>query len=195
MEIPSFYTIVEITAVILSLIYLFLLIKEIKYCWYFGIAGSLLSISLFYHEKLYSEAILYVYYVVIGVYGLYLWSNPKNSTKIPIITWKLTSHVFVIFLGILLSLGLGYIFETYTDATNAYLDAFTTIFSFIASYMEAKKVLSTWHFWIILNGVTIWLYSQKGLDIYGFLTAIYFGFSFFGLYQWRKQYLLDYAGN
>jgi hypothetical protein len=36
---------------------------------------------------------------------------------------------------------LAYIFESYTNADKAYLDAFTTIFSFLATYLEAKKNL------------------------------------------------------
>ncbi len=41
----------EIVAVTLNLTFLVLLIRENFYCWLFGIAGSLLSILLFYNIK------------------------------------------------------------------------------------------------------------------------------------------------
>ena len=64
----------ELIAVILGLIYLILLIKEKIACWIFGILSSAISIYLFYSIQLYSEAILYFYYVIIGIYGFWLWS-------------------------------------------------------------------------------------------------------------------------
>jgi nicotinamide mononucleotide transporter len=182
-------TFLEIVSVAFSLLYLVLLIKEKKICWFFGIAGSLLSIFLFYRIHLYSESILYIYYVIIGVYGYYLWDkNEKENNEFRISTYKLSSHLILLFIGGIGGSLLGYIFDNYTDAENAYLDAFTTIFSFIASYLEAKKVLSAWLFWIVLNGVTIYLYSQKSLDWYAGLTLIYTVFSFVGYFKWKKVY-------
>jgi nicotinamide mononucleotide transporter len=182
-------TFLEIASVAFSLLYLVLLIKEKKVCWFFGIAGSLLSIFLFYRIHLYSESILYIYYVLIGFYGYYLWDkNEKEDNEFKISTYNISSHLVLLLVGLVGGASLGYVFETYTDADNAYLDAFTTVFSFIASYLEAKKVLSAWIFWIVLNGVTIYLYSHKALDWYAGLTVIYTVFSFVGYFKWKKVY-------
>ena len=67
--------ILEITAVLFSLTYLVLLIKEKIACWFFGIAASIISIYIFYKTGLYSEAILYSFYVIIGFYGFLLSFN------------------------------------------------------------------------------------------------------------------------
>ena len=76
---------------------------------------------------------------------------------------------------------------TCTAATSPYLDALTTIFSFFATYLEAKKILSAWIYWIIINGLTIGLYLTKGLDIYSTLSVIYFVMSFVGYVKWKKE--------
>lgn len=179
----------EASAVILNLIYLFLLIKERISCWVFGIAASLLSIVLFYKIGLYSEAILYVYYVIIGFYGYWLWSqNQDPESKLKVSTLSLNYHLRIISIGILISLAVGYGFSNYTDAVNPYLDATTTTFSFIASILEAKKILSSWLFWIVINAATIVLYIQQDLVLYLMLTIVYFGFSITGFLQWRKSY-------
>jgi nicotinamide mononucleotide transporter len=180
-------TFLEILAVVFGLTYLILLIKEQKICWYFGIAGSLLSIFLFYKIKLYSEAILYIYYVIIGFYGLWLWTkNDKDSNKMKVTNNSITQNLGLIGIGIGLALSLGYVFKTYTDASSPYLDAFTSIFSFIASYLEAKKIISAWLFWIVINGLTLFLYFDKDLNYYFGLTVIYTVFSFVGFVKWRK---------
>ena len=90
-------------------------------------------------------------------------------------------------MGFGLAMLLGFVFKNYTDAQNPYLDAFTTSFSFIASYMETRKVLSAWLFWIVVNGVTIVLYLSKDLDIYSALTVVYFISSFIGYFSWKKK--------
>lgn len=184
-------TILEILAVIFGLLYLYFLIKEKIICWFFGILGSAISIWLFIRINLYSESILYVYYVLIGFYGYYSWSKKhKNETSIYITKWKYSSHILSLIIGLILGFGLAYYFNTYTDAKNAYLDAYTTIFSFIASYMEAKKILSSWIFWIFINGATIFLYYNRGLDIYSLLTVVYFISSFIGYAKWKKKFEL-----
>lgn len=181
--------ILEIVSVLFNLAFLFFLIKEKLVCWLFGILGSLIGVYLFYETKLYSEAILYTFYVVIGFYGYYLWGHGKNLRRdFEISQWTLSRHVKAIMLSIVLSLLLGYYFDNFTDAEKTYLDAFTTIFSFLASYMEAKKILSAWIFWIILNGVSIYLYFSKGLNIYALLALVYFVISFYGYSAWKRKY-------
>jgi len=177
---------IEWSAVLLSLIFLILLIKEKKWCWPFGIASSLLSIYLFIEIKLYSEAILYFYYVLIGVYGWYVWTS-KNKEDLLVTTWSWTKHIPIILGGFLLSFLLGLFFKSYTDAEKTYVDASSTIFSFIASYMEAHKIFSSWVFWILINGLSIWLYYNRGLMIYSGLMVIYFVVSLYGFWDWGKK--------
>ena len=97
-------------------------------------------------------------------------------------------------IGLLLSFGLGYVFDTYTDAEKPYLDASTTTFSLFASVLEARKILSGWAYWIVINGVTVGLYFSKSLDIYAGLMVIYFVMSIVGYFQWRKDYLNTQSG-
>lgn len=180
--------VIEVTAVVLSLIYLFLLIKERISCWYFGIAGSALSIYLFYSIGLYSESILYIYYVFVGIYGYFLWKKKENEKG----TWQVQTlsqiqHLVIIASGIVIALGVGTYFKINTDAVNPYLDAFTTVFSFIASFLEAKKILSAWVFWICINMATVFLYAQQGLILYLFLTITYGVFSIIGYREWNKK--------
>lgn len=185
---------IEVIAVVLNLIYLILLIKEQIACWFFGVSGSLVSIYLFYSIGLYSESILYIYYVFIGIYGYQLWKkkiNTKDNFKIQTISLK--KHFLIVISGILFALIAGQYFKSYTNAVNPYLDAFTTTFSFIASFLEARKILSSWLFWIVINTATILLYFQQSLDYYLFLTIIYIAFSFIGYIDWKKKYQITKA--
>lgn len=177
---------IEILATTTSLAYLFLLIRQNVWCWPLAIISAILSIYLFIDSKLYAEAILYGYFILISAYGWWNWSRPKGPTKIS--TWKYGSHLVTLLTGAILSMTLGYALTYFTDADKPYLDATTTIFSFIASIMEARKVLSAWVYWMVINGVTVGLYSSKSLDIYAAVMVVYFVMSVVGYIQWRKSY-------
>ena len=180
---------IEIIAVLLNLVYLVLLIKENIWCWPSGILASLLSIYLFYNARLYSEVILYSFYVLIGIYGWLVWSGKlSKESNVLIKKWKVKPHIVAFLIGILGTLGLGYYFGTKTDADKPYLDAFSTSFSFVASFMEAHKVLSAWVYWIVLNLFSIWLYYSRELHIYSGLMVVYTVASIWGLLEWRKKY-------
>jgi nicotinamide mononucleotide transporter len=201
---------IEIVAVLLGLTYLFLMIRENIWCWSFGIVSSLLSILLFLDAKLYSESILYFFYVIVGLYGWYTWgikgkTNPfgqkKNNeildndniedteeNKLKISTWNAQKHIIALVLGFSLSALVGYLFDKNTDANNPYIDAHTSIFGLVASYMEAHKILTGWLFWIVLNALSIWLYWTRGLEVYAGLMVVYFIISFAGFYEWRKRF-------
>ncbi|MEH6585929.1 MAG: nicotinamide riboside transporter PnuC [Halioglobus sp.] len=179
---------IEIFATLSGLIYIIFLIRENIICWPFGIAGSLLSIYLFIDGKLYSEAFLYFYYVVMGGWGWIRWSQRDAINDNPVVRYALPTHGGIIVLSSLGAVALGTFFSTYTDAQRPYIDAFTTMFSFAATYMEVKKVLETWFYWIVLNLASIWLYMDRSLDIYAALICVYAVMSVWGLIQWTRVY-------
>jgi len=177
----------ELFSVLTFLGFLILLIYQNIWCWPLGIISSAASIFLFYSTKLYAESILYFYYVFIGIYGWYVW-NKKRETDLKVKTEKSTFHLIIVITGIVLSLLLGLIFNKYTDAQRPYADSSSTIFSFIASYMQAHKILSSWVFWIIINLFSVWLYLDRGLKMYSGLMVINFLLSVVGYLQWKKSY-------
>ncbi|MCO4804967.1 MAG: nicotinamide mononucleotide transporter [Flavobacteriales bacterium] len=184
------YTGIELVSVLFSVFFLVLLMRQSIWCWPFGIVGSALGVVLFVSPEaavnLYSEAILYSYYVWIGIYGWIRWSS-KSNEKIAIVFWSSKAHIIAIGLGLILAPALGYFMNTYTESNSPYIDAFTTVFSFIASYMQARKVMSSWHFWIVINAVSIGLYYSRDLYLYTGLMVVYFALSIVGLIQWKKD--------
>ncbi|MEZ5567938.1 MAG: nicotinamide riboside transporter PnuC [Halioglobus sp.] len=182
---------VEITATAANLAYIVLLIRERILCWSFGIAGSLLSVWLFLDARLYSEALLYLFYAVMGVWGWLRWHRRLEQDDNPVIVWRLQTHARAIALGCTCALGLGLSAQAFTDAQRPFFDAFTTAFSFIATYMEITRVLEGWVYWFLLNLASIWLYQDRNLDIYAALIGVYSVLSIVGFISWRRSLLLQ----
>lgn len=181
-------TLIEIVATLSGLVYVICMIREQIICWPFGIAGSLLSIYLFIETRLYSEAILYSYYVLAGFWGWMRWARRESVHDNPVVRYELPRHLLIVLVSAAATLALGSYFSTHTDAARPYIDATTTIFSFAATYLEVKKVLETWLYWIVLNLASIWLYADRSLDIYAALIWVYAMLSVWGLVQWLQVY-------
>jgi nicotinamide mononucleotide transporter len=166
--------------------FLFLIIKEKIIAWPIGIIASLINIYLLINVKLYSESILYSFYVVAGIYGWYNWGRSKEPLKV--IKKSIKYHLIFILIGIFAASGLGYLFDNYTDAEKSYWDSFSTVFALIATYLEARKELNAWIYWIILNSYTVYLYYSVDLNFRSIEMFIYAIFSFVGYLAWRRSY-------
>ncbi|MEM9053483.1 MAG: nicotinamide riboside transporter PnuC [Bacteroidota bacterium] len=184
---------IEYVVVGLNLAYIILAARENIWCWPIGIVASALSIWLFLISGLYAESILFTYYVIIGFYGWWAWSKGKNSEKddLPIVTWSARSHVIALSLGSVLTAILFFSLSLIPNSEMPLLDSLTTIFSFIATWMFAKKVLENWIYWIVLNFLTTYLYFSRDLKIYGILMILYVILSVYGYISWRKDQKLQ----
>lgn len=181
------YTVLEIISVICGTLFLILMVKENIWCWIFGILSSAITIYLYTHVTLYLEAGLNFYYILAGFYGwIYWYKHRGRNQKTPVIEWKAKFHYINIIGGITLSLALGYIMHQYTNSHRPYIDATITVFSFSATYLEARKVLSTWYYWFFLNAASIALMIDRELYFFAALSAFYTVMSIVGYKQWNK---------
>ena len=176
----------EIVAVIFGVLYTVLMAQNKISCWIFGIIGSLLSVYIFVeYAKLYAEAVLYVFYVFAGIYGWMQWKKQKSVEKV--YQQKVSTHVKLILSGTVISLllyfGLTFFF---TESEKPLIDSFTTVFSFIATYLMAKKWIGNWYYWLVIDAVSVYLYYTRELEIYALLMLVYTILVVYGYWQWKK---------
>ncbi|MDX1666923.1 MAG: nicotinamide riboside transporter PnuC, partial [Saprospiraceae bacterium] len=161
--------------------------RENIWCWFFGLLNAVLSIYLFFLAKLYAESVLYFYYVLASVYGWYAWQYERRNQKpLHIITWPWHYHLLTILAGTMLSLLLAWVLWEYTDAQLPIIDAHTTIFSFIATFLVTRKVLENWIYWIVIDAVSVGLYWSRDLYLYALLMFAYTFIAIWGYGQWKK---------
>ena len=177
---------IEIFAVLASLVFLILLIKQNIWCWIFGIVSSILSAYLFFTLKLYSESLLYVFYTLFGVYGWVVWARVKDELSTPILPPTTKQALLSLVAGIPTALLIGYLAKRFSDAAIPYIDAFTSVLGLVATYLEAHRYLIAWFFWIVLNAASSLIYYSRGLSIYAVLMLAYFGMSIYGYFKWKK---------
>ena len=142
---------------------------------------------LFYESMLYSEAILYTFYIFMAGYGYFIWRKGRDGIELPITDILLPRQIKYVMTGLIMGVLLGFGMERYTEADLPFVDAQTTSFSFIATFLEAHKVVFGWIIWIVVNGSTIVLYGYKDLYFYAGLMVIYLVLSVYGYIDWKKK--------
>ena len=178
---------IEYAAVLLGAIYVVLASRNIIWCWPAGIISSLLYIYINLFHTLYQDALLQTYYVVAGAYGWWVWTKKEsNEDSADIVSCSLSQILKLLLLGVILVPLFGFAFSRLGNALP-YLDASVTVFSFIATWMTAKKILQSWLFWIVIDVAAATMYYLKGLHpttgLYLFFTTA----ALYGYYEWRKQ--------
>lgn len=182
---------IELAAVLLGVAYILLAARESLWCWAAAAVSTTLFLILLIDIKLYNEAALQVFYLIMAGYGWYEWKYKGKSAgndRMPITTWKVPRHLVVIGAGAILALLNGFLVKRYTDAQLPYLDAFTTIFSMITTWMVARKVLENWLYWVVIDSTAVYMYVYKELYLTALLFIFYTIIVIFGFIEWLNIY-------
>lgn len=179
----------EIIAVMLGILYIILAAKESAWCWVSGFFSTLIYTILFWEGQLLSSALLNFYYMGMSIYGFILWKHGKGREEkhLTVTSWPVSTHLFTIVAGVLFSLFAGYLLTAYTPARLPYLDATVMVFSILATWMLAQKILQNWLYWVFIDIAAITLYWSTGYYVTIILFTLYVILSLYGYFSWRKS--------
>lgn len=177
----------ELVAVVFGIAYILLAAKESLWTWFFAFFGTLIYTLLFWESALISSALLNFYYMAMAIYGFILWRGGEEEKELEVTSWNVLTHIKLIFIGLVLSLIGGYISDTYLHSQHAYLDTAVMVFSVIATWMLAKKVIETWIYWVIIDSAAIVLYWKTGYVATIVLFIIYIVLAFYAYFSWKKR--------
>lgn len=188
---------VELIGTLLYLWSVWLISRRRLLTWPVGIVSVLLYMVLFYQIQLYSDTIEQLYYLGASIYGWVFWNRSSRdkdqiidvaySNRRAIIFWISITGVVSILVGILMGkihLFLPLLFPE--AASFPFLDAVTTIMSFTAMWLMAKKKIESWLYWIVVDVIGIWLYFIKDVKLISLLYVILLIMAINGLRSWHK---------
>jgi len=181
-------TAMEALAVTLALLYVVLAAKESIWCWLPAFASSTIYVWLTWTAGLVGESAISVFYMVMAVYGWFNWTGKGEQHVLPITEWKPGMHGIVLAAGTMGGLLLGMVFEKLFGSQMPYLDALTTVFSLIATFMVTRKVLSNWLYWVGIDALNVYLYWNRDLQLSSVLYLLYTVLAVWGFIQWKKTW-------
>jgi nicotinamide mononucleotide transporter len=182
---------VEYFGVLTGLLYLYLEIQQHRMMWVVGFLTSAVYVWVFFDSAVYANMGLQLYYALISVYGFWLWRRGNDPHPQPEailyrhLNWRLGALIglalAVLFVGIF------FVLSRYTDSTVPVGDAFTTTVGIVATWMLARRILEHWYFWIVANGVSIYIYYSLALYPTMFLYLCYAILAYVGYSMWKKN--------
>ena len=176
----------ELLAVAFGIAYVVLATKESLWTWLFAFWGTFIYTVIFWEGALVSSSLLNFYYMGMAIYGFILWRGGKSGEELSVTSRPKNWHIELITSAIFVSLIVGYLSDNYLGAKFAYLDALVLVFSVIATWMLANKILENWLYWIVIDTMALFLYFKSEYYATVVLFGLYIILSFWGYYSWRK---------
>ncbi len=179
----------EGVAVVLAIAYLLLAAREHPACWACALVSTIIYTALFWNVSLLMESMLNVYYMLMAIYGWWLWQRGGARRRALAITrWRVRRHLLVIGGVVVAAVVTGTLLSRYSGAAWPYVDSFTTWGAIVTTWMVAQKVLENWLYWLVIDAVSIPLYIDRGLYLTATLFALYLVIVMFGFVQWKREY-------
>ena len=183
----------EVVAVGLAIAYLVLAVRQNIWCWPAAVISCVIYAALMYQAGLYMESLLQLFYIGMAVYGWRTWRRGVAGHALPVRSWPLIFHLAPVLLVVLLTLGSGYLLSRYSEAALPYTDSFTTWAAVITTWMVAQKILQNWHYWFVIDSVSVYMYLQRELYLTSALFCLYLVLIVIGYVSWRRSMVQDHA--
>lgn len=189
---------IEIIGAIIGIIYLILEYKANSWLWLFGVLMPLFYIYLFFHNTLYANAVINIYYVGASIYGFWNWKKMKDGkikeeratdgeasviSSMPKRAWWP-----IVGLLALCTAAIAWVLHLLGESEMAVLDGFTAALNVVGMYMLAKGWYQQWLCWIIVEPIMVILSLMTGMYPTAVMYLVYCVIAVLGYRRWRKEY-------
>lgn len=180
---------IEIAAFLLGLANITLIVRRSVWNYPFGILMVILYGKVFFDAKLYSDAILQLFFLVVQCYGWAHWLTRRDGKGLVIVARIGGRAVLLCVLaGLAGAAALGGFMKAHTDASYPFWDAGVAAFSVVAQVLLARRFLENWLFWVGVDALAIGLYWTKGLYPTAVLYMLFLIIASIGYAAWRRAW-------
>lgn len=178
----------EIIATIAGLLGVWLTSRQHIACWPVALVSIVFSLFVFYSERLYQDAVLQVFYLVMTLYGWYNWLyGGKNHTRLHVSRMEHPTRYAYLAGGGVAILASGYWFSQNTDAVLPYWDAISLIGGIIGTVWMTRKWIEHWILWVVIDVVCTGIYFSRNLYFFTFQYFIFTLLALYGWHTWKKE--------
>ena len=179
--------VLEILAAALVLTNIILVGLRSLWNYLFALLAVSVYAAIFFDAKLYSDAGLQLFFFAVNLYGWWAWTRNKAASGTVVVErltvrgtalWALGSVVAI--------LGWGTMMARWTDASYPYWDAAVAMLSVAAQILMTRRYIENWHWWIVVNAISIPLYLRKDLLLTAVIYTVLLITAIWGLIKWHR---------
>lgn len=179
---------IEIVAATLGVINVLLVVRRSTWNYPFGIVMVALYFFVFREAKLYSDALLQIFFFVIQLYGWWAWVHAKHVDDGVAVGWMSWRQRAPWLVGTAIAIVLwGTGMARLTDAAAPYVDATTAGLSIAAQCLQSLRRVESWVLWIAVDVIAIGLFAWRDLLVTSALYGLFLVLAAVGLFEWRRK--------
>lgn len=155
----------------------------------FGFAQVITYSYLCYTQRFYGEMAINAYYFLTMIYGVFVWKARVKNEEANVITTRRLEWRTIVLLGLATLAGswlVGYGLAAWTDDTQPYLDAFTTVPALVAQVLMILAYREHWFFWLTIDVLSVALWLRAGDYCMASQYAFWCANCLYGLHRWRS---------
>jgi len=177
----------EIIAMLLGVAYAVLAARRNRLCWIAGAISSALAALLAGMNGLPMQSGLQVFFVGMAVYGWLSWTRSAAQGELPVSVWPAKWHLAAAVVVTALAFAIAKVLAAETKAAWPLLDSLTTGFSLLATWLAARAKLENWLYWIVIDGVLVFLFYVQDMPYLALLNVLFIGIAAGGFVAWRRR--------
>jgi nicotinamide mononucleotide transporter len=180
---------IEWIAAALGLATVALVVTRSMWNYPFAIAMVSLYFFVFWEARLYSDALLQIFFLAINLYGWANWLRSKHQAgEVLVGVMRWSERLVWLAVTAAASVAWGWVMMTYTDAAAPVWDALIAGGSVAAQILQARRRVECWLLWIAVDLIAIPLYWTRDLHATSALYVVFLLMSVAGLIGWWKAY-------
>lgn len=179
---------IEIAAALLGVVNVLLVVRRSVWNYPFGIAMVALYFFVFWEAKLYSDALLQIFFFLIQIYGWWAWVRADRVDHGVAVDWLMHGARLKWLAGTAIAVliwGMG--MARYTDAIAPMADATVAGLSVSAQILQSLRKVESWVLWISVDVLAIGLFAWRGLGVTAALYCLFLVLAVLGLAEWRRK--------
>jgi len=180
-------SVLEFIAALFGVLNIVLIVR--RSVWNFPAALVMVTLTgiVLWDVRLYSDAGLQLFFFIVNLIGWHLWARHKGvEGEVLVARLGMVGQLAWIAVALVAIWGWGWFMAMNTNASYPWWDASVAMLSVVAQILMTRRYINNWHWWTVVNLISIGLYWQKQLYWFTGLYVLFLGMAIWGLIEWRR---------
>ncbi len=151
----------------------------------FGFVQITTYLWLSWQERLWAEVAMNIFYLLSQFYGIVAWRKRYTTELKP---RELSGKVLALVVGVcvVFSILCGWLLLTFTNDSQPWLDAFTTIPAVAAQILMVMAFREQWYLWLFVDVLAVIMWCVAGNYALAVLYLFWCVNCLYGLWKWKS---------